>query len=85
MDNGRNRIAGMDRNEKASDNRRNSEGYLSFLAKENICNPFSGMEGVYRVIIAMHDLIGLEFSLLNQMNARFVSEKPQKGRVVYSH
>ena len=36
MDNGRNRIAGIGTNEYISDNRRSSEGYLSFLAKESI-------------------------------------------------
>ena len=30
-----------------------------------------GMEGVCRVVIVMHNLIGFAFSLLNQMNAKF--------------
>ena len=67
MDNGRNTIAGMSTNEKVSDNRRNSEGYLSFLAKKIISNPWDGMEDVCREVIAGHDPMVLEFSLLNQM------------------
>ena len=71
MDNGRNRIAGMGMNEKLSYNRRRGEWYLSFLAKESICNPWGGMEDVCRVVVTVHDPMGLEFSQLNQMNARF--------------
>ena len=55
MDNGRNRIAGMDTNKKISDGRRCSERYLSFLARESMCNPWGGMEDLCRVVIAMHD------------------------------
>ena len=58
-------------NEKVSDNRRSSVWYLSFMVKESICNPWGGMEDVCRVVITVHDPVGLEFSLLNQMNAKF--------------
>ena len=52
-----------------SDSRRNSDGYLSFLVKKNICNPWGGMEDVCRVVITMHDPMVLEFSLSTQINA----------------
>ena len=61
-----------------SDSRRASDGYLSFLVKKSICNPQGGMEDVCRVVVAMHDLMGVEFSLSNQMNAMFGVRKPKR-------
>ena len=46
-------------------------GTCPFLVKKSICNPLGWMEDVCRVVIAIHDLLGLEFSLSNQMNATF--------------
>ena len=78
MDNGTHRIAGMGMNEKVSDNRSSSEWYLFFLAKESISNPWGGMEDVCRVVVTMHDLMGLGFSLSNQINAKFWVRKPKR-------
>ena len=37
--------------------------YLTFLVKESIYNPWGGIEGVCRMITAMYDPMGNEFSL----------------------
>ena len=42
-----------------------------FLAKESICNLWGKMEDMCRVVVTIHDPMGLEFSLSNQMNAKF--------------
>ena len=34
------------------------EGYLSFLDEQSICNSQHGMEGVRRVVVVEHDLMG---------------------------
>ena len=79
MDNGRNRIAGIGIYEQVSDNKWSSEGYLSFLAKGNICYSQGGMEDVYRLFVNVYNPMGgLEFSLSNQMNAMFWVRKPKR-------
>ena len=50
----------------ASDSRRSRWWYLSFLVKESICNPWGGMKGVCRVVIAMYDPMGM--NLVCQLN-----------------
>ena len=75
MDNGRNRIVGIGMCEQVSDNRRSSGRYLSFLVKEDICNPWGGMEGMCRVVVTVHDPMGLEFSLLNPNECQGLSEE----------
>ena len=40
--------------------------------------PQDGMEYVCRVVVNVHDPVGLEFSLSNQMNAMFWVRKPEK-------
>ena len=77
-ENGRSRITGAGTCAQLSVSRRSSDGYLSFLVKKSICNPQGGMEDVCRVVIAMHDLMGLEFSLSNQMNATFWVGVPER-------
>ena len=71
-------------NEKVNDNRRTSEGYLSFLVKESICNHWARMEDVCRVVVAMHDPMGLGFSLVKPNECEVLSEEAQRGGVVCS-
>ena len=54
--------------------------YLSFLVKKSICNAWSGMEDVCRVIITVHDPLGHEFSLSNQRNVKVLSEGAPLGQ-----
>ena len=46
-----------------SDSRRCRRWSLSFLVKKSICDPLGGMEGVCRVVIAMHYQMSHESSL----------------------